>query len=88
MNWLSIPWGAFLRAFRLHALVLTTAVFLGGALFWGAFNGSLEITNTETFCISCHAMKEYVFKEYRNSGQPLVHDDPVTPDVALEGLTE
>ena len=68
MNWLSIPWGAFLRAFRLHALVLTTAVFLGGALFWGAFNGSLEITNTETFCISCHAMKEYVFKEYRNSG--------------------
>ena len=22
------------------------------------------------------------------SGEPLVHDDPVTPDVALEGLTE
>ncbi len=37
-------------------------------VFWGAFNWSLELTNTETFCISCHAMRSYVYAEYRETG--------------------
>jgi len=36
-------------------------------VFWGAFNWSMELTNTESFCLSCHAMREYVYKEYRNT---------------------
>jgi cytochrome c-type protein NapC len=36
-------------------------------MFWGAFNWSIELTNTERFCISCHAMRDYVFKEYRKT---------------------
>ncbi|MFQ5775017.1 MAG: NapC/NirT family cytochrome c [Kiloniellaceae bacterium] len=44
-----------------------SAVFLGGMIFWGGFNWSLELTNTESFCISCHAMKEYVYKEYKST---------------------
>lgn len=29
--------------------------FVGGILFWGAFNTGMEATNTEVFCSSCHA---------------------------------
>ncbi len=52
-----------------HTLSLLTALlylFLG-IILWGGFNWSVEMTNTESFCISCHEMKENVFKEYRTS---------------------
>jgi cytochrome c-type protein NapC len=42
-------------------------MFVAGVVFWGGFNWSLELTNTERFCISCHAMREYVYKEYQRS---------------------
>ncbi|NVP01465.1 NapC/NirT family cytochrome c, partial [Photobacterium damselae subsp. damselae] len=29
--------------------------FMGGLLFWGAFNTGMEVTNTEEFCSGCHA---------------------------------
>ncbi|WP_163933521.1 NapC/NirT family cytochrome c [Paraferrimonas sp. SM1919] len=29
--------------------------FMGGLLFWGAFNTGMEYTNTEEFCVQCHA---------------------------------
>ncbi|MDP6352553.1 MAG: NapC/NirT family cytochrome c [Alphaproteobacteria bacterium] len=47
----------------------TTAVigFVAGVMVWGAFNWSLEISNTETFCISCHVMKENPWPEYRKT---------------------
>lgn len=38
-----------------------------GILFWGSFNWSLELTNTEEFCISCHEMRDNVYMEYRDS---------------------
>ncbi len=44
--------------------------FVGGILFWGGFHTALEVTNTETFCISCHEMRENVYAEYVGS----VHD--------------
>jgi cytochrome c-type protein NapC len=28
--------------------------FMGGIMFWGAFNTGMEATNTEAFCSSCH----------------------------------
>ena len=43
------------------------AAFLAGILFWGGFNWSLDLTNTESFCVSCHAMKAFVYKEYQGS---------------------
>ena len=43
------------------------ASFLAGVLFWGGFNWSLELTNTERFCISCHVMEVFVYKEYKRS---------------------
>jgi cytochrome c-type protein NapC len=41
--------------------------FVLGVIFWGGFNWSLEATNTEPFCISCHEMKDNVYAEYRNT---------------------
>ncbi len=37
--------------------------FIGGVIFWGAFNTALEVTNTEKFCTSCHEMRDNVYEE-------------------------
>lgn len=47
---------------------LLAAGFIGGILFWGAFNTAMEMTNTEQFCITCHAMRENMYAEYTRSG--------------------
>lgn len=51
--------------------VLAAPVLLGlGILVWGGFNWSLELANTEGFCVSCHEMRNTVYAEYRGS----IHD--------------
>jgi cytochrome c-type protein NapC len=35
-----------------------------GVILWGGFNWGMEATNTEPFCITCHEMKDNVYKEY------------------------
>jgi len=42
-------------------------IFALGIVAWGGFNWTLELTNTEAFCTSCHEMKVNVFKEYQNT---------------------
>ena len=42
---------------------LTLGGFIGGMMFWGAFNTALEVTNTEKFCTSCHEMRDNVYEE-------------------------
>ncbi len=57
-------WGVLSRpAATLSLGFLTLGGFVGGVLFWGAFNTALEVTNTETFCISCHEMEANVYEE-------------------------
>ena len=46
---------------------LTVGGFIAGIIFWGAFNTALEVTNTETFCISCHEMRDNVFEELKTT---------------------
>lgn len=41
--------------------------FISGIIFWGGFNTTLEVTNTEEFCISCHEMENNVYKEYQET---------------------
>jgi cytochrome c-type protein NapC len=48
-------------------LFTTAGIFVLGIVFWGGFNWALEMTNTEQFCVSCHEMKENVFKEYQHT---------------------
>jgi len=43
------------------------AAVLFGVFAWGGFNWSLELTNTESFCISCHEMENPVYLEYQQS---------------------
>jgi len=38
-----------------------------GMLGWGGFNWSIELTNTEQFCISCHEMQQTVYQEYKQT---------------------
>jgi cytochrome c-type protein NapC len=59
-------WSALRRPAPAIALgTLLTGGFVAGVVFWGGFNWTLELTNTESFCISCHEMKTNVYAEYR-----------------------
>jgi cytochrome c-type protein NapC len=61
-------WRALWRPSVKYTLAtLLLAGFIAGVLFWGAFNWAMELTNTETFCISCHEMYDNVYQEYRNT---------------------
>ena len=46
---------------------LTLGGFIGGILFWGAFNTAMELTNTETFCTGCHEMHDNVLAELKST---------------------
>ena len=51
--------------FSLGTLVIGGGI--AGVLFWGGFNWALERTNTEAFCISCHEMRDTVYKELQET---------------------
>jgi cytochrome c-type protein NapC len=53
------------RYFSLGSLVV--AGFIAGIVFWGGFNTGLEVTNTETFCVSCHEMHDNVYQELKTT---------------------
>src|SRR5262245_3807072 len=46
---------------------LVVGGFIAGIVFWGAFNTGLELTNTETFCIGCHEMRENPYMELQRT---------------------
>ena len=61
-------WRAFRRPSARYALgTLLVVGFVGGIVFWGGFNWSLELTNNETFCISCHEMEQNTYREYKRT---------------------
>ena len=60
-SWLWRPWTAVAGG------TVIIVGFVAGVIFWGGFNWAMELTNTEQFCISCHEMRENVYKEYRNT---------------------
>ena len=61
-------WAWFWTPSKVIALgTLVSAGFIAGIVFWGGFNWSMELTNTEGFCISCHEMEENVYNEYRST---------------------
>ena len=61
-------WRALWRPSVRYSLgTLMIAGFVAGIIFWGGFNTAMEMSNTETFCISCHEMEENVYREYQNT---------------------
>lgn len=41
--------------------------FAGGIVLWGWFHWAVELSNTETFCVSCHEMRDNVFQELKTT---------------------
>lgn len=67
-----VSWSVIFRRFfqsakERSAIAGTAIAFTLGMIVWGGFNWSLELTNTEAFCVSCHVMRDYVFKEYKQT---------------------
>ena len=52
---------------QLYPLLAVSGAMVLGILFWGGFNWSMEVTNTERFCVSCHVMRDNVYKEYKKT---------------------
>ena len=52
---------------RFSLLALLVVGGMGGVVFWGAFNWSMELSNKESFCISCHEMRDTVYKELKET---------------------
>lgn len=52
---------------RYSVLALLVVGAIGGVMFWGAFNWALALSNTETFCTSCHEMRDTVFQELKKT---------------------
>lgn len=63
---------SFWRRYLLFGMPLAgvAGAFIAGIIFWGGFNTAMEATNTLDFCISCHEMEDYVYKEYQGT----IHD--------------
>ncbi|MEH6649928.1 MAG: cytochrome c3 family protein [Motiliproteus sp.] len=59
---------AFLTSPAKAALgILLLGGFIAGIIFWGGFNTAMEKTNEETFCISCHEMRDNVYVELKET---------------------
>jgi len=48
-------WRRLTKPSKAGSGVLLGLGFVGGILFWGAFNTGMDATNSEAFCSSCHA---------------------------------
>ena len=46
---------------------LILVIFTVTSIFWIGFHYSMDATNTEEFCISCHEMENFVFEEYKQT---------------------
>jgi len=63
-------WQGLWRPSKWYQLWIPTGgilMFVAGIIFWGGFNTVLEATNTETFCLSCHEMRDNVYPEYKKT---------------------
>jgi cytochrome c-type protein NapC len=61
-------WSALSRpSVRYSAGTLVAAGAVAGILFWGGFNWAVELSNEEAFCVSCHEMRNTVYKELKES---------------------
>ena len=49
------------------AMISLVIAFALGILFWGGFNWSLELANTESYCLSCHEMQGNSFDELQET---------------------
>ena len=63
-RWWSVIWRP---SVRYSAGTLVIAGGIVGILFWGGFNWAMELSNKEAFCVSCHEMRNTVYKELKET---------------------
>ena len=56
-----------IRILKNTSLLAMLFFFIVGIVMWGGFNTAMEVTNTMSFCISCHEMESTVYQEYKQS---------------------
>jgi cytochrome c-type protein NapC len=67
-NALKRCWSALRKpSAKYSVLTLLIVGVFGGIIFWGGFNTGMEATNTLSFCISCHEMRDNVYQEYKET---------------------
>lgn len=52
---------------RGRALVGSLVLIVLGVVLWGGFNTAMEATNTLTFCVSCHEMRDNLYPDWQHS---------------------
>jgi nitrate/TMAO reductase-like tetraheme cytochrome c subunit len=57
-------WSPSIR-FSLAGLLIVGGI--AGVVLWGGFNWALELANTESFCITCHEMRDTPYAELQNT---------------------
>ncbi len=60
-------WRALNKPAKYSLLAISSVSFVAGIIFWGGFNTGMEMTNTLEFCITCHEMRDTVYKEYKET---------------------
>lgn len=66
--WLRKAWKWFWSpSQRLAVGLLVVGGFAVGVIAWGGFNTVIAFTNRTEFCISCHAMRDTAYQEYKKS---------------------
>ncbi|GKX55033.1 cytochrome c-type protein [Leminorella grimontii] len=60
-------WRWFRTPSRLAIGTLLGLGFIAGVVFVSGFNTSMEVMNSEEFCISCHEMRDNVYQEYMDT---------------------
>ncbi len=61
-------WNALKKPSAKYSILAISSVsFVTGIIFWGGFNTGMEMTNTLEFCITCHEMRDNVYKEYKET---------------------
>jgi cytochrome c-type protein NapC len=60
-------WRAMNKPAKYSLLAISSVSFVAGIIFWGGFNTGMEMTNTLEFCITCHEMRDTVYKEYKET---------------------
>jgi len=61
-------WRTLLRPSARFSMGLLLLVGIAaGVVFWGGFNWAMDLSNTETFCISCHEMRRGPYEELKKT---------------------
>lgn len=60
-------WHALRQPRAAISLLAMFAIFGSGIIFWGGFNTVMEAANTMEFCVSCHEMRDTVYREYQET---------------------